>query len=190
MLLAVVLAAVVGVAELLAPAWVASQAEAAVAQESGGRVEVDVDVSGPPLLVPVLASGQVESWSVRLQEVAGRQLPVTVVLDLDGVVLDRGRLLRGDVTVEAVDDARATVQVDLSGSVPPALQGLADRLAGAGLEPLLDALAGEGGGEALVLGELSIPLVPASCEVTSADLVVTARCELRTVPSFLLAPFD
>lgn len=184
-LLAVVLAAAVGVAELLAPSWVAARAETAVREQSSGRVEVDVDVSGPPLLVPVLASGQVESWSVRLTEVAGRQLPVTVVVDLDGVVLDRGRLLRGDVAVEEVDHARATVRLDLSGSVRPALRGMADRLAAAGLDSMV-----EGDGEALVLGELSIPLVPASCDVTSADLVVTARCELRTVPSFLLAPVD
>lgn len=191
--LVLLLAAVLVAAELAAPSWVASQAEAAVAAETRDRVEVDVDVSGPPLLVPVFASGSVEQWSMEVTRVVGRDLPVEVVIDLHDVTLDRGRLLRGDVVVTAVDEARARIEVDLSGAVPPALQRLADRAAQAGFGPLLDALGSEevgGSDDELVLGDIRLPLVPGSCEVTSQDLLVTARCRLTQVPSFLLAAFD
>lgn len=191
--LVLLLAAVLVAAELAAPSWVASQAEAAVAAETRDRVEVDVDVSGPPLLVPVFASGSVEQWSMEVTRVVGRDLPVEVVIDLHDVTLDRGRLLRGDVVVTAVDEARARIEVDLSGAVPPALQRFADRAAQAGFGPLLDALGSEevgGSDDELVLGDIRLPLVPGSCEVTSQDLLVTARCRLTQVPSFLLAAFD
>lgn len=185
-----VLVALLVAAELAAPAWVAAQAEQAVAAETSDRVRVDVDVSGPPLLVPVLATGTVEQWQMQIVQVVGRDLPVEVVVDLDDVRLDRGRLLRGDVVVTAVDEARARLQVDLSGTVPAPLQHLADRAARAGVGQLLDALGSEqvgGGDDELVLGGLTLPLVPGSCDITSQDLVVTARCQLTEVPSFLLA---
>jgi hypothetical protein len=191
--LVVLLAALLAVAELLAPSWVAAQAEAAVAAETRDRVVVDVDVSGPPLLIPVALDGTVDRWRMRVAQVAGRDVPVEVVIDLDEVELDRGRLVRGDVVVRSVDTARATIRFDLSGSVPPALQGMADRLAEVGMGPLFDALGGDqvgGADDRLVLGELSMPLVPGSCELSSQDLVVTADCELREVPSFLLRAFD
>ena len=191
--LVVLLAVVVVAAELVAPSWVASQAEAAVAAETGDRVEVDVDVSGPPLLVPVFASGTVDQWTLEIVRVVGRDLPVQVVVELDDVTLDRARLLRGDVVVTAVDAARARLEVDLSGAVPPPLQRFADRAAEAGFGPLLDALGSEqvgGSDDELVLGDLRLPLVPGSCEVASQDLVVTARCELTQVPPFLLGAFD
>lgn len=191
--LVVVLAVLVGVAELLAPAWVAAQAEQAVAAETADRVQVDVEVSGPPLLLPVATSGTVDRWRMHVTQVAGREVPVEVVIDLEDVELDRGRLLRGDVVVRSVDTARATIRFDLSGSVPPALQGMADRLAEVGMGPLFDALGGDqvgGADDQLVLGELSVPLVPGSCQLASQDLVVTADCELREVPGFLLAAFD
>ena len=191
--LVLLLAVVVVAAELAAPSWVAAQAEAAVAAETRERVEVDVDVSGPPLLVPVFTSGTVEQWSLEVTRVVGRDLPVEVVIDLHDVVLDRSRLLRGDVVVTAVDEARARIQVDLSGAVPAPLQRLADRAAQAGFGPLLDALGSEqvgGSDDELVLGDLRLPLVPGSCEVASQDLLVTARCRLTQVPSFLLAAFD
>ena len=191
--LVVALVALLVVAELAAPSWVAAQAEQAVAAETSDRVRVDVDVSGPPLLVPALATGTVERWTMQVTQVVGRDLPVDVVIDLDDVTLDRGRLLRGDVAVTAVDEARVRVQVDLSGAVPAPLQRVADRAAEAGFGPLLDALGSEqvgGSDDELVLGDLSLPLVPGSCDVTSQDLVVTARCRLTQVPSFLLAAFD
>ncbi len=189
----VVLLVLVGLAELLAPQWVASQAEDAVAEESDGRVAVDIDVSGPPLLVPVAISGQVESWTMQLSRVGGREIPVDVFVDLDQVTLDRGRLVRGDVVVTAVERARATVRADLSEAIPPALQPMADRLAEVGLERLLEAVGGETvvqRGGALVVGDLSLPLVTGSCEVTADDLVVTTRCDLAEIPPLLLAAFD
>ncbi len=189
----VVLVVLVGLAELLAPQWVASQAEDAIAEESDGRVAVDVDVSGPPLLVPVALDGQVESWTMRLSRVGGREIPVEVFVDLEQVTLDRGRLVRGDVVVTAVERARATVRADLSEAIPPALQPMADRLAEVGLGRLLEAVGGETvveQGGALVVGDLSLPLVEGSCEVTSDDLVVTTRCDLAEIPPLLLAAFD
>lgn len=190
---AIVLAVVVGAAELAAPRWVATRAEDKVAAESDGRVEVDIDVSGPPLLIPVAVDGRVESWTMRLSRVADREVPVEVLVDLQQVTLDRGRLVRGDVVVTAVERARATVRADLSESIPPALQPMADRLADVGLEQLLEAVGGQAvaqQGGALVVGDVSLPLVEGSCEVTTDDLVVTTHCDLADVPPFLLSAFD
>lgn len=191
--LVIVLAVLVGLAELVAPQWVAARAEEAVAAESDGQVAVDVDVSGPPLLVPVALSGQVESWTMRLSRVAGVEVPVEVFVDLEQVTLDRGRLVRGDVVVTAVDRARATVRADLSESIPPTLQPMADRLADVGLERLLEAVGGQSvaqQGGVLVVGDVELPLVEGSCDVSTDDLVVTTHCDLAEVPSFLLAAFD
>lgn len=191
--LVIVLAVLVGVAELLAPQWVAARAEQKVAAESEGRVTVDIDVSGPPLLIPVAVSGEVESWTMRLSRVASREIPLEVFVDLERVTLDRGRLVKGDVVVTDVDRARVTVRADLSESVPPALQPMADRLAEVGLGRLLEAVGGQAVAErggALVVGDLSLPLVEGSCEVSTDDLVVTTRCDLAEVPSFLVAAFD
>lgn len=190
--LVVVLAVLVGVAELLAPQWVATRAEDKVAAESEGRITVDIDVSGPPLLVPVAVDGRVASWTMRLSRAASREVPVEVLVDLQQVTLDRGRLVRGDVVVTAVERAGATVVADLSESVPPALQPMADRLADVGLERLLEAVGGRAvtqQGGSLVVGDVSLPLVEGSCEVTTDDLVVTTHCDLADVPSFLLAAF-
>lgn len=191
--LVIVLAVLVGLAELVAPQWVEARAEQAVEAESDGQVAVDIDVSGPPLLIPVALSGEVESWTMRLSQVAGLEVPIEVFVDLEQVTLDRGRLLRGDVVVTAVDHALATVRADLSDSIPPALQPMADRLADVGLERLLEAVGGEAVGHqggALVVGGVSLPLVEGSCEVSTEDLIVTTHCELAEVPSFLLAAFD
>lgn len=181
------------VAELLAPSWVAAQAEAAIAEGSGDRVAVDVEVSGPPLLLPVALSGEVASWIVRVSEVAGTPVPVDVVVDLDEVTLDRGALVRGDVRVTAVDRARATVTVDLASAVPPALQPFADRLAEAGLTRLLEAVGGDQvtqrGGD-LVIGGFAVPLVEGSCDVTADGGVVTSRCDLAEIPAWLLSALE
>lgn len=192
-LLVGVLAILLVAAELAAPAWVAARAEAAVAAETDDAVAVDVDVSGPPLLVPVAISGTVDSWSLRLARVAGQDVPVEVVVDLDDVVLDRGQLLRGAVRVTDVDRARVRVRIDLSGSLPPLLQPFADRLAEVGLEQLLGAV-GDGAvarrGDELVVGDLGLPLVDGSCSVTADEGVVVTRCDLAEVPPLLLAAFD
>lgn len=191
--LVIVLAVLVGVAELLAPPWVAARAEQKVEAESEGRVAVDIDVSGPPLLIPVAVSGEVESWTMRLSRVGGREIPLEVYVDLEQVTLDRSRLVRGDVVVTDVDRARVSVRADLSDSVPPALQPMADRLADVGLERLLEAVGGQvvaQQGGALLVGDLSLPLVEGSCQVSSDDLVVTTHCDLAEVPSFLVAAFD
>lgn len=191
--LVIVLAVLVGIAELLAPQWVAARAERKVAAESEGRVAVDIDVSGPPLLIPVAVSGEVESWTMRLSRVAGREIPLEVFVDLEQVTLDRGRLVQGDVVVTDVDRARVTVRADLSESIPPALQPMADRLADVGLERLLEAVGGQAvaqQGGALVVGDVSLPLVEGSCEVRTDELVVTTHCDLAEVPSFLVAAFD
>lgn len=192
-LLVVVLAAVLVAAELVAPAWVAARAEAAVAAETDDRMTVDVDVSGPPLLIPVAVSGTVESWTLQLERVAGERIPLEVSVDLDDVVLDRGRLLRGAVRVTDVARARVRVEVDLSGSVPPLLQPFADRLAEVGLEQLLGAV-GDGAvarrGDDLVVGDLDLPLVEGSCSVNADEGVVITHCDLAEVPPLLLAAFD
>lgn len=192
-LVVAVLAVALVAAELAAPAWVAARAEAAIAAETSDRVRVDVDVSGPPLLLPVAVSGTVERWSIRLTRVAGRQVPVEVTVDLEDVVLDRGRLVRGDLRVTDVARARVRIEVDLSGSLPPVLQPFAGRLAEIGLERLLGAV-GDGTvtrrGDDLVVGDLDLPLVEGSCSVTADEGVVVTQCDLAEIPPLLIAAFD
>lgn len=187
--LVAVVAAVVVAAELAAPNWVAAQAEAAIAAETEQRIAVDIDVSGPPLLIPVAINGTVDTWSMQLREVAGQDIPVDVVLDLDDVVLDRGRLARGDVVVRDVASATVLVRMDLSGSIPEALQPFADRLAEAGLPLLLEAVGGgrvQQGEGALVMGDVRLPIVEGSCTTESSGGVVTTRCRLSEIPAFVL----
>jgi hypothetical protein len=190
--LAVVVALIV-VVELVAPSWVATRAETAVAEATSERVEVAVDVSGPPLVVPVLVGRPVRSWAVALTSVDGRRVPLEVLVELEDVQLDRGRLLRGDVRVTAVDRATATVTVDLSETVPEVLQPMADRLAEVGLERLLDVV-GDGlvllRDGALVLGGIVLPLVVPSCTVDADAAVVVTTCEVAEVPPEFLALFD
>lgn len=192
LLLVLVLGAVGVGAELAAPPWVEARAEEAVAAETDDRINVDMDVSGPPLLLPVAVSGQIEVWSMQLSRIEGREVPVDVVVDLEEVTLDRGRLFRGEVEVTAIQRAAVTVRVDLGGAIPPALQPMADRLAEVGLARLLDTV-GEGlvaqQGSSLVMGEVALSLDENSCEVTAEDGVVTTRCALTEVPGFLLAAF-
>lgn len=191
--LALVVAVLLVVAEVLVPPWVEDQAEAAVAEETGGNLTVDVEVSGPPLVLPVAVDGIVSRWSLELARVADRDVPVEVVVDLHEVTLDRGRLVRGDVVVTEVARADATVVVDLSDEVPEALMPVVDRLADVGLSRLLEGV-GDGvvqrRGGALVLDDLSLPLVDGSCDVTNETLVVTTRCELAEVPPVLLRAFQ
>lgn len=80
---------------------------------------VEVNVSGPPLLTPVLATGQAEWLALYLSELGGQRVPVDVTVELGGVTMDRGRLLRGDVRVTEVD--RDLRQVAALAAVRPRL---------------------------------------------------------------------
>jgi hypothetical protein len=187
------LVAAVALAEAAAPPWVEARAEAAIAAETDGQILVDVDLAGPPLLIPVLASGTVSSWKMTLREVGGRELPVEVTLDMRDVAIDRGALFTGEVVVEDVASALATVTVDLSGSIPEPLMPFIDRLADLGLAELLTEVAGRlvrVDGNVLVAGDLTMPLVSGSCQARADRLVVTTTCELEDVPPFVLQAFQ
>lgn len=187
------LVAAVAVAEAAAPPWVEAQAEAAIAAETDNRILVDVDVAGPPLLIPVMINGTVSSWEMTLREVGGRELPVEVTLDLRDVTLDRGALFSGNLIVEDVASALATVTIDLAGSIPEPLMPFADRLADLGLGQLLAEVAGRlvrVDGDALVAGDLTLPVVSGSCRARADRLVVITTCELQDVPPFLLRAFQ
>lgn len=190
-----VLAVVVVGLEFAAPSWIAARAEAAVRAESSEAIAVEVDVAGPPVLLPLAVTGQVSSWDVRLTEVAGRALPAEVAVGLSGITLDRTRLLRGRVFVETVEEATARIRVDLTGALPAALEPFAAQLAEAGADRLMEALGErfgirEEGGELRLGGSASLPVVDGSCDVAADGLVVTADCILREVPPFLLRAFQ
>ena len=190
--LVLVVAVLLVAAEAVVPQWVERQAEAAVAEETRGQVTVDVDVSGPPLVLPVLLDGTVARWTVALRRVADVDVPLEVAVDLHEVALDRSRLVRGDVVVTDVASATATVVVDLSTEVPEALVPVVDQLAEVGLGRLLEATGGgvvDRRGDVLVVGDFELPLVGGDCEVTSETLVVTTHCELAEVPPLLLRAF-
>lgn len=188
--LLLLLGAIVGlivVVEIAAPGFVAARAESAIAEETRGRMLVDVDVSGPPLVLPVIVDGTVATFAMTLQEVAGQDTPVDIRLELTDVVLERAPLFRGEVRVRRIGGGSVVVRIDLTASVPAPLRDMTDRLDEIGLDRLLGALDdgfAEATGSTITVGGLDIPV--GSCVSDATDRVVTTTCDLDRLPDFLV----
>lgn len=187
--IAVLLAAAVAVAEVAVPPWAEGRAEERIAADTDGRVTAEVELSGPPLVVPVLLDSTVDRATVRLDQVGDRPVPLDVVFELDGIEVDRMALVSGDLEVTDVEAGVVRVRADLNDRVPAGLEPVADQLAELGLDQLLEAAA-EGvvrlRGGRLEADGLDVAVDEASCTTTARDLVVTIRCRLAEIPPFLV----
>jgi hypothetical protein len=116
-----------------------------------------------------------------------------VTVELTGIHVRRGALLRGDVEVTRVEDATAVIAMDLGDVVPDVLEPLAGQLATVGFRELIrrfgDRLPLRLDGDRLELGsDLSLGVAGGvdGCEVAAQRLRVTATCQLVEVPPLLL----
>lgn len=186
------LVAVVVVLELTAPQWVAAGIESRVHEGTEQRVGIEADVSGPPLLIPALVSGDVAWAEFEVTEVLGRELPVELTIRLEDVVVDRASLFGPDTRLREVGHATARLVADLGADVPEALRPLADRLANAGVQQLLERTGAFGlraEGEGIAIGDdLQLDLKGGieGCETTVEDLVLRSTCVLVDVPELFV----
>ena len=61
----------VAVVEVTAPSWVSAGMESRIRDDTSGRLVVEAEVSGPPLVTPILATGRLDWLEVDIIEVAG-----------------------------------------------------------------------------------------------------------------------
>lgn len=114
-LLLVVLAIVVLVLVLgdgAAKRYAESTIETSVRRDVEGVDDVDAAISSFPFVGRLLVQGKVSHIELTLHEVVGHRIPVEEVrLSVDGLELDQGRLLDGDVEVTDVDHVRVEAVV-------------------------------------------------------------------------------
>lgn len=100
---------------------IAEQVEAA----AGGRAEATADIDSFPFLLRLLVSGSAGDISLHVEDVATSAVELsTVDLDLEGVRLDRSRLL-SDRKAELVEIDRGTLAVGIdAAAISTVLRGL------------------------------------------------------------------
>lgn len=195
----IVLAAGLGVvAELIAPSLVESRIEEQVRAESRGAARVEAEVDSFPLVTRLLVTEEVEEVEVTLVEVADVPVPLaTVRFGLEGLVVDRSALLRGEVEIR--DVATGLLEVEITAAQLSEALGAPVRLepgrvtVEVGGEPLTaEVQAGPSELQLVVegVGTESIPL-PAElidCEpmIAVADGRIVASCRISEVPSVLV----
>lgn len=177
-LLGVVVLAVVAVAvvaEWGAPRLVADRVEQRVNSNLGGVAAIEADAGRFPFVPRLLADNRVARITMSLEEIAGQEVTFgSVAVELRGIVLDRERLLAGEVEVTAIDSGTATVIVDEG-----ALATLAQLIPGAGQLSQLSP------GQSV---PVPVPdqLLPCTPRVQRADDSARLSCEFQQVPSALL----
>ena len=187
-LLVLVVAAAV-VAELALPSFVEARVERTVREHTDGVASVDASTGDFPFLPDLLAAGVADRLDVTLREIDGREIAIgTVALRLEGIQLDRSRLLAG--TVEVVDIAAGQVLVELEEAaisdalgVPVDLDPAMLELAGRALE----VVAPDGASLDLPVPEDLLPCRP---DVEVVESVVRLTCEFDEVPGVLLRAID
>lgn len=181
-------------AEIVAPPFVEARVEDQFAERTEGAARIAADVASFPLVTRVAATGEVRQLDVRLDEVARQQLTLaTVRLTLEGIRLDRGGLLGGQVQVKSID--RGEVTAEISQSALAEALGVPARLEPGGI--VLDAVSGDLAGElgALVVSGLpgaasSLPLpedlIPCAPTVEVNGETLVLRCTFDEVPEALV----
>jgi hypothetical protein len=108
-LVAVVLVVADQSARVAAEGRLASRARDAATDEDSATA----DITSFPFIGRLFISGSVPRVRVRVEGPrAGPLRLAAVVVDASGVVLDRGRLVRGDVRVEDIDRGSVAVEID------------------------------------------------------------------------------
>lgn len=118
----VVVVGLLAAVDLVAKAFVERQ----IQQEVKGAPELDVltvraDISSFPFLGRLAARGEVDSFTIDLVDITTPQLAIAELsITGDGIVFDRNGLFRGDVQVEDVEQATASLTLT-EGAVSQAL---------------------------------------------------------------------
>jgi hypothetical protein len=187
LLILVVVAAVV--AELALPAFVEARVERIVDEHTSGDARVDADAGDFPFLPGLLMDGVVDRLDVTLREVGGQEITIgRVTMGLEGIEVDRSRLLAGAVEVVGIASGHVLVEVEEDAisealGVPVDLDPAMVDLAGRALEVVAP------GGPSL---QLPVPenLLPCTPDVEVVDGVARLSCEFDEVPGVLLRALE
>ncbi len=194
-LVAVVLVVADQSARLAAEGRLASRARDAATDEDSATA----DITSFPFLGRLFISGSVARVRVRVDGPrAGPLRLAAVVVDASGVVLDRGRLVKGDVRVDDID--RGSVAVEIDGAalaetlrLPVTVRDGQVRLSVGGVAVPAAAAVDEGtlvlrvgGLPAFRVPVVRTPLVPCTlATLTVTDDRVRMSCEMDELPSAL-----
>jgi hypothetical protein len=191
-----------GVADISARSFAASKLEDRAQQEAPPGSTVSASIGGFPFIPRLLLSGKVSHVGVHVEDVNATVITFsTVDLDLDGVKLDRDRLIsdrkarvvgieRGTVsavlTQQALSDALHVPITIAGGEVSVTILGKSIPVT-----PTVNAngrlsLTGTGLGQALSLTIPKTDYVPCIGDVTVLAARIRLSCEIHDVPPALL----
>lgn len=188
MLLILAVAAAV-VAELALPAFIEARVERTVEEHTSGDARVDADAGDFPFLPGLLSDGVVDRLDVTLSEVGGQAITISrVTMGLEGIEVDRSRLLAGAVEVVGIASGHVLVEVEEQAisdalGVPVDLDPAMIDLAGRALEVVAP------GGPSL---QLPVPeeMLPCAPDIEVVDGVARLSCEFDEVPGVLLRALE
>lgn len=107
------LAALLGGADLAAKAVAEKRIEERAAEAAGPGATSSAEISSFPFLGRLLVSGTVTEVEVRTEGVEAGPLTLRAILvNLEGVQLDRDALFGGDVRLRDIDSGTVTVELD------------------------------------------------------------------------------
>lgn len=200
--LVVIAAGALGLAEVALPPTIEQVVAQRVEAAGLGQRDVEVTLTGFPVVARALATGDVERVVVRLDEVdTGPLTFATVVADVRGSVIEREALLDGALSFESVDGVELSGAIEaeeVSRLLPPGMSDLTLRpgevsvtVAGQRLTAGVSASGGVLTVTPAGLGSLDLPLpggelFPCALGGEVADGVVRVSCTLDEVPPWLL----
>lgn len=174
--LLVLVAGLGGVAEVAAPMLVEARVEQRVEERTDGQSRVDADAGAFPFLPGLLLDGEMDHLSITLTEIGGVEVPLArVTFALEGILLDRDALFRGETEVTDIESGRVTALID-EGGVDPGVD------LSPGQVEVLDGVVGLPGMEA-ALPPVMMPCTP---EATSSEDGVALTCTFEHVPEVLV----
>lgn len=160
---------------------------------------VDASITSFPFIGRLLAAGSVPRVSIRVDDSrAGPVRLAAVVVEADGVELDRGAMFSGEVRVQAIDRGLVAVELDANGltdalKVPVTVGDGQVRVGVRGVGVRAEVQVKEGvlglrvaGLSALEVAIVRTPLIPcAATSVVVAGDRVRLSCELDELPAVL-----
>ncbi|MGH9157540.1 MAG: LmeA family phospholipid-binding protein [Acidimicrobiales bacterium] len=197
--LGLLVALLVGV-DLAARAAAERRLETRAVRAAGQGATASAEIGSFPFLARLLLAGEVPEVSVRAEHVTAGPLTLdAVVLDLDGVSLDRSALYGGEVRLRDIDGGTVTVEFDAvlladALDVPVEISAGALRVAVAGQPVTARAMVDNGELVVSVAGLPALRLVVPRTELSpcrAAEVTVVGdrlrlSCRIDSVPPGLL----
>ena len=116
----VALIGLLGVGDVFAKGFAEGELAAKVESSVDGSAGVDADIDSFPFVGRLLVSGEVPELELRVDELSGRSLELTeVFVRLEGVVLDKSNLTKGEAEVKSID--RGHVEMTITASALDAI---------------------------------------------------------------------